>query len=59
MADKRHNTQSEHLRIVEALEQRDADAAAELVNNHIHRRLDQITRAVKAGHHLLGEMKQQ
>ncbi len=57
MADKRHNTQSEHLRIVEALEQRDADVAAELMNNHIHRRLDQITQAVKAGHDLLGEMK--
>ena len=47
MDSKRHGTQSEHWAIVQALKVADADLAAELMNAHISRRLDQITAAVK------------
>ncbi len=47
MDERRKYTQKEHLRIAEALAARDADLAAQLMNGHIARRLDQITAAVK------------
>ena len=47
MDAKRHGTQSEHWAIMQALKATDADLAAELMNAHISRRLDQITAAVK------------
>lgn len=47
MDSKRHGTQSEHRAIVQALNAGDADLAAERMNVHISRRLDQITAAVK------------
>ncbi len=47
MDSKRHGTQGEHRAIVQALNARDADLAAERMNAHISRRLDQITAAVK------------
>lgn len=45
---KRH-TQQEHLRIVEALKARDAATAADLVEQHISRRLDQIVEVIRVG----------
>jgi DNA-binding GntR family transcriptional regulator len=47
MDSKRRKTQSEHRSIVQAMMARDADLAAALMNEHISRRLDQITAAVK------------
>lgn len=44
---KRSETQSEHRAIIDALRARDADLAVTQMNNHISRRLDQITAAVK------------
>jgi DNA-binding GntR family transcriptional regulator len=47
MDSKRRETQSEHRAIVEALMARDAEQAVAHMNEHISRRLDQITAAVK------------
>ena len=47
MDAKRATTQSEHQEIVNAMMSRDADLAAKKMNEHINRRLDQITAAVK------------
>jgi len=47
MDAQRAVTQSEHRAVVEALMARDADLAAHHMNEHIARRLDQITAAVK------------
>jgi len=47
MDSKRAETQSEHRSVVEALMARDADLAAHHMNEHIARRLDQITAAIK------------
>ncbi len=47
MDSKRKTTQKEHRAIVEALMARDADLAAQRMNAHIAKRLDQITAAVK------------
>jgi DNA-binding GntR family transcriptional regulator len=46
---RRSHTQSEHIRIVAALRARDADKAADLLRQHISRRLDQIVDVIKAG----------
>ncbi|KAG1079605.1 hypothetical protein G6F40_016241 [Rhizopus arrhizus] len=46
---RRSHTQGEHLRIVQALEQRDMDALPGLMNTHIGRRLDQITDVIRTG----------
>ncbi len=47
MDSQRAATQSEHRAVVEALMARDADLAAHHMNEHIARRLDQITAAIK------------
>ncbi len=47
MDSKRAETQSEHRAVVGALMARDADLAAHHMNEHIARRLDQITAAIK------------
>lgn len=47
MDARRTQTQGEHRRIVEALQARDADLAARLMDTHIAKRLDQITTAIK------------
>ncbi|MNV65563.1 transcriptional regulator NanR [compost metagenome] len=46
---RRSHTQGEHLRIVQALEQRDLDALSALISAHIGRRLDQITDVIRTG----------
>ncbi|WP_454673070.1 GntR family transcriptional regulator [Achromobacter pestifer] len=46
---RRSHTQGEHLRIVQALEQRDVDALPGLMTTHIGRRLDQITDVIRTG----------
>ncbi|KNE23659.1 GntR family transcriptional regulator [Achromobacter spanius] len=46
---RRSHTQGEHLRIVQALEQRDMDALPALIGAHIGRRLDQITDVIRTG----------
>ncbi|MCP5370954.1 MAG: GntR family transcriptional regulator [Hyphomicrobiales bacterium] len=50
MDTKRRQTQNEHRAILDALRARDADLAAGLVQDHIGRRLDQITAAIKEGY---------
>ena len=45
----RTHTQNEHLKIVRALERKDADLAARLLSGHISRRLDQISEVIRAG----------
>jgi len=50
MDTKRKATQSEHRAILEALRARDADVAARHMEDHIARRLDQITAAIKEGY---------
>lgn len=47
MDSKREETQHEHQAIVQALRMRDADLAAQHMNRHITKRLDQITAAIK------------
>ncbi len=47
MDSKREGTQQEHRAIVQALMARDADLAAQLMQAHIARRLEQITVAIK------------
>ena len=47
MESKREETQHEHRAIVRALMARDSDLAAQHMNAHIARRLDQITAAIK------------
>ncbi len=59
MDNKRSKTQVEHQQIVEALMQRDAAAAAALLEDHIHRRLDEIIHAVKAGNEIMNEQREQ
>lgn len=67
MRNRRSGTQGEHLAIVGHLLERDAGAAAALMREHIHRRLDQITEVIRAGYaeiytenalaaHVLGEI---
>lgn len=46
---RRAHTQAEHLRIVEALRQRDESALQALMASHIARRLDQITDVIRTG----------
>src|SRR4051794_20043132 len=46
---RRVHTQNEHLQIVEALKQRDGNAATRLMRGHISRRLDQIVEVIRAG----------
>ncbi len=50
MDNRRNETQHEHRNILQAICARDVDKAAELMNRHITRRLDQITAAVKEGY---------
>ncbi|WP_321897042.1 GntR family transcriptional regulator [Burkholderia cepacia] len=45
----RDNTQSEHRKILAALRARDGDTAVQLIDRHIHRRNDQIVKAITAG----------
>ncbi len=47
MDARRTKTQGEHRQIVDALQARDADLAARLMDAHISKRLDQITAAIK------------
>jgi len=47
---KRRYTQQEHLRIVKALKDRDAPAAANLIAGHISRRLDRIVDVIRMGY---------
>ena len=47
MDSKREQTQHEHRAIIQALMARDVDLAAQHMNVHIARRLDQITAAIK------------
>lgn len=46
---RREHTQGEHLRLVDALQRRDQDALAELMRQHIGRRLDQIVDVIRTG----------
>ncbi len=46
---KRRYTQQDHLRIVRALRTRDASKAANLMEEHISRRLDQIVEVIRMG----------
>ena len=46
---KRRYTQQEHLRIVKALKERDAPAAAGMIEGHISRRLDRIVDVIRMG----------
>src|SRR5688500_11562362 len=46
---KRRYTQQEHLRIVKALKERDALAAASMIEGHISRRLDRIVDVIRMG----------
>lgn len=55
MENKRRKTQDEHLQIVQALIERDADTASLVLGDHIHRRLDEIIQAVKRGHTIMQE----
>lgn len=66
MQNRRSGTQDEHLAIVAHLQERAGTAAAALMRQHIHRRLDQITEVIRAGYaeiytgnalaaHVLGE----
>jgi DNA-binding GntR family transcriptional regulator len=50
MQRRRTYTQAEHMAIVQALKQRNAGEAGELLERHITRRLDQIVDVVKAGY---------
>ena len=47
---KRRHTQQEHLRIVKALKDRDAPAAANLIDDHISGRLDRIVEVIRMGY---------
>ncbi|MCW5752121.1 MAG: GntR family transcriptional regulator [Alphaproteobacteria bacterium] len=47
--DRRSNTQSEHASVLAALQARDADRCAEVMNSHIARRLDQIVEVIREG----------
>lgn len=46
---KLRRSKDEHIRIMAALQARDADTAADTINTHIGRRMDQITEAVRHG----------
>lgn len=50
MASRVGTTKGEHVRILEALEARDADTAAAVMQSHIEKRMDQIVDAVKEGY---------
>jgi DNA-binding GntR family transcriptional regulator len=50
MDNRRNETQHEHRNILQAICARDADTAGELMQQHITRRQDQITAAVKEGY---------
>ena len=57
MDSRREETQGEHRDIVRALMARDANLAAQRMNSHITRRIDQITAAIKESYfrlHLAG-----
>jgi DNA-binding GntR family transcriptional regulator len=47
---RRSTTQSEHMRILDAIAARDADRAVGLLNEHIERRLDQIVSVIREGY---------
>ena len=47
MDTRRSETQGEHRKIADAIQARDADVAAKLMDGHIAKRLDQITAAIK------------
>ncbi|MFZ2103254.1 MAG: GntR family transcriptional regulator [Oricola sp.] len=50
MAARVMGTKDEHRKIMKAIEDRDADAAAALMRRHIVKRMDQIVAAVKEGY---------
>ncbi|MGJ8573257.1 MAG: GntR family transcriptional regulator [Hoeflea sp.] len=50
MAARVMGTKGEHKKIMQAIEARDADAAATLMRQHIVKRMDQIVAAVKEGY---------
>lgn len=50
MARRTPTTKGEHLKIMEALEARDATRAVEVMTAHISRRMDQVVDAVKEGY---------
>jgi DNA-binding GntR family transcriptional regulator len=58
MGARRATTQGEHMAIVDALKQRNADLAARLMAAHIERRLDQITAAISQGHSHIPEQSE-
>ena len=49
MASRVGTTKGEHMGIMEAIERRDADRAASVLQAHIGRRMDEIVSAVKEG----------
>ena len=59
MENKRSKTQTEHQQIVQAMMDRDADTAVDLLQSHIHHRLDEIISAVKTGNAIMNEQQDQ
>lgn len=50
MTARVHTTKGEHVEILEALEARDAETAAAVMQGHIEKRMDQVVEAVKEGY---------
>jgi len=50
MSSRVLETKNEHRRIMQAIEARDADTAAELMRGHIVKRMDQVAASVKEGY---------
>ncbi len=50
MSSRVLETKNEHRRIMQAIEARDADTAAELMSGHIVKRMDQVAASVKEGY---------
>jgi len=59
MASRRSRTQGEHRAIVTAMMERDAAQAADLMQKHIERRMDEISEAVKIGRSRLDSAHQE
>ena len=50
MDSRRQRTQNEHRKVLDAIRDKDADAAAAAMEGHISRRLDEITGGIKEGY---------